>query len=103
MPMDQMGMGDGGMGMGGPPPAPAPAAPPASEQQGPASIFLSKDVLGGKTVKEGDSGTFTILSVDPETGDAEASIEIGGGGPMAEEGIEAAFDRQMPPAAEEGY
>lgn len=105
MPMDQMGMGDEmPTGGGGPPPdagAPAPA-PAEGEQQGPSTIFLSKEVLGGKVVKEGDTGTVTIVSVDPETGDAEASVTIGGAAEGGEGDINAAFDRAMPPEQGEG-
>jgi hypothetical protein len=100
------------MGMGGgPPPAPAPPAPPPApaapaEDQGPTTIFLSKEVLGGKTVKEGDMLTCTIKSVDPETGDAEASVgEAAGsemGGSDTEDGADAAFDKSFPPEPDEG-
>jgi hypothetical protein len=86
------------------PPPPAPRPPPSAETEGPTSIFLSKEVLGGKKVREGDTGTFTVKSVDPETGDAEAIIEVGGHG-MGEEnetpGYEEAFDKAMPETEEE--
>jgi hypothetical protein len=101
-----MGMGDA-MGGGGPPPAPAPSAPPApAEDQGPTTIFLSKEVLGGKTVKEGDTMTLTVKSVDSETGDAEATVgeaagsEMGGGD--TEGGADVAFDKSFPPEPGEG-
>jgi hypothetical protein len=97
----------GAMGGGGPPPAPAPAAPAApAEDQGPTTIFLSKEVLGGKTVKEGDMLTCTIKSVDPETGDAEASVGEAAGGDMGggdtEGSADAAFDKSFPPEPGEG-
>jgi hypothetical protein len=102
---DPMGMGDD-MGGGGDPsaavPAPVPAAPEGQNAEGPTSIFISKEALGGKTVKEGDQGTITIKSVDPETGDAEATVEIGGGSMGDEGGIDAAFDKAMPPEPSEG-
>ena len=95
-------MGDA-MGGGGGPPTPAPAAP--AEDQGPTTIFLSKEVLGGKTVKEGDTLTLTVKSVDSETGDAEATVGEAAGGEMGgdtEGGIDSAFDKAMPPEPEEG-
>lgn len=96
---DPMGMGDD-MGAGGPPAAAA--APPEAQNEGPTTIFLSKEVLGGKTVKEGDTLTCTIKSVDPETGDAEATVETSGGGMggEGEGGYEAAFDQAMPEPSE---
>ena len=105
-----MGMG-GAMGMGGgPPAAPAPPAPPApaapAEDQGSTTIFLSKEVLGGKTVKEGDTMTLTVKSVDSETGDAEATVGEAAGGDMGggdtEGGADAAFDKSFPPEPGEG-
>lgn len=97
--MDSMGMGDEMPAGGGGPPY-GPQGPPAAEETqetGPASIFLSKDLLGGRTVKEGDRLSITIKAVDPETGDAEATIEGGGEGGAEEGGYEAAFDKAMPP------
>lgn len=103
--MDTMGMGDNmpGRGAGSSPPVSTPEPAPEHDE-GPNTIFLSKEVLGDKQVKEGDTLTLTIKSVDPETGDAEAEIggrpddQMGGG----EGGIDAAFDKAMP-ADEEGY
>lgn len=97
---DPMGMGDE-LGAGGPPPAAG--GPPPDQDQGPSTIFLSKEALGGKTVKEGDTLSLTIKSVDPETGDAEASVEVGGGEMGGGEGgYEQAFDEAMPPEPGEG-
>ena len=101
-----MGMGDampanaGGMGA-----SPPPAAAAGGGDKGPNTIFLSKEALGGKTVKEGETLTLTIKSVDPETGDAEAAIQSGGGEPgegAEGSGIDAAFDKAMPPEPGEG-
>jgi len=92
-----MGMGDGMAAGGGPPAA---AAPP--EDQGPTTIFLSKEVLGGKTMKEGDSLKLVIKSCDPETGDCEAAIASEGESDdmgESEGGYEAAFDKAMPEMA----
>ena len=89
-----MGMGDGMAAGGGPPAA---AAPP--EDQGPTTIFLSKEVLGGKTMKEGDRLNLVIKSCDPETGDCEAAISSEGEGEdmgESEGSYEAAFDKAMP-------
>lgn len=98
---DPMAMGDD-MGAGAPPPSPG-AGPPEAESKGPTTLFLSKETLGGKTVKEGDTLSLTIKSVDPETGGAEATVEIGGGemgDANPEGGYEAAFDKAMPPETE---
>ena len=95
-----MGMGDS-MPPGGAGAPPAAAPPEGGQEQGPTSIFLSKEMLGGKPVKEGDTLSLTIKSVDPETGDAEASI-AGGGAGDSEGGIDAAFDKAMPPEPGEG-
>lgn len=46
---------------------------PAGES-GEVSIFLSKDQLGNRKLAEGDTLTFTVESIDPETGDAELSL-----------------------------
>jgi hypothetical protein len=95
-----MGMGDE-MGAG----SPAPAAPkPDENEKDSGTIFLSKEALGGRTVKEGDTLTLTVKSVDPETSDVEAKIEEsnesgGMGGSSGEE-----FDKAMPPQGQgEGY
>jgi hypothetical protein len=74
--------------------------PKPAESEGPTTIFLSKEALGGKTVKEGQVLSCTIKSVDPETGDAEASVEVGGGEEGGEGGYESAFDKAMPPETE---
>lgn len=105
-----MGMGDdmqasGGMGGGPPPPGPPPPEA-GGDNKGPNTIFLSKEALGGKTVKEGQTLTLTVKSVDPETGDAEAAITVGGQDqgykPDAGGDIDAAFDKAMPPEPEAG-
>ena len=36
------------------------------------SVFIPKEVLGGKTFQPGDSLTLTIKDVDPDTGEVEA-------------------------------
>lgn len=95
--MDTMGMGDE-MGAG----QPAPAAPkPDENEDNPGTIFLSKEALGGRTVKVGETLSLTVKSVDPETSDVEAKIEEsnenepGMGGSSGAE-----FDRAIP--AEQG-
>lgn len=55
---------------------PAPATPEGAEEAtetedaGPVSVFVKPEAVGGK-VKEGDTVTMTVKSVDPETGEAE--------------------------------
>lgn len=44
----------------------------------PTSVFLSKEALGGRTVKEGETLSMTVKSVDPETGEVEACVSDGG-------------------------
>lgn len=78
------------------PPSPAPKEKSAEAT----SVFLSKEALGGRSVKEGDTITLRVESVDSETGDVEACLDEGqydrskGGG--SDEGYESAFDRAMP-------
>jgi hypothetical protein len=95
-------MGDH-MGYGGPPPDAG--APEPAEDKDPQTIFLSKEALGGRTVKKGDTLNLTVAEVDPETGDVEASIATGGGegGMGGEDGNEAAFDKAVPAEDEGGY
>lgn len=73
------------------------SAPPAPQQEdnGPVSVFLSKETLGGETPKEGDTLTFRVKSIDPETGDVEAVVEPkpAAGGPSP---TETAFDKAIP-------
>lgn len=57
------------------------------------SIFLKKTEVGG-AVKKGDILSLTVLDIDPETGDIEASVS-----PQAApepDGIEQAFDEAVP-------
>lgn len=68
--------------------AATPASPTAApemetEDKGPVSVFVKPDALGGK-VKEGDTVTMTVKSVDPETGEAELVCECGKGETEAE-------------------
>ena len=94
--MDTMGMGDE-MGAGGP----APAAPkPDENEDNPGTIFLSKEALGGRTVKVGETLSLTVKSVDPETSDVEAKIEESNesGGMGGSSGDE--FDQAIPPETE---
>ena len=99
MPYGTMGMGDS-MGAGGS--TPAATAPPPAEETKPGTLFISKETLGGKTVKKGDTLTLTVADVDPETGDAEATIAVGADGAEGggEGSNEAAFDKAMPPETE---
>ena len=48
----------------------------SSENEMP-SVFLSKEQLGGKTVKKGDTIQMKVLDVDPESGDAEVECQYG--------------------------
>jgi hypothetical protein len=97
MPTDMMSMGDE-MGAGHPPPA----APKSDENEdNPGTIFLSKEALGGRTVKVGETLSLTVKSVDPETSDVEAQIEESNENEPGMGGSsEAEFDKAMPP--EEG-
>lgn len=96
MPPDAMGMGDSMAAGAAAPAATPPAAPTEGQDEGAASIFLSKENLGGKAVKEGDRITLTVKSVDPETGDVEAAVDAGAE-EAGESDINKAFDKAMPP------
>lgn len=94
-----MGMGDD-MGTGNP----APSTPPPEEHEdNPGTIFLSKEALGGRMVKVGETLTLTVKSVDPETSDVEAKIEAGSGEHEPAGENEAEFDKAMPMSDEGGY
>lgn len=63
----------------------------------PRSVFLSKEQLMGQSVKPGDEISFTIKSVDPETGEAEAVCEKGDWGVKERGGMAMDdFDKAMP-------
>ena len=101
MPTDMMGMGDE-MGAG----QPAPAAPkPDENEKDSGTIFLSKEALGGRTVKVGETLSLTVKSVDPETSDVEAKIEESNENESSMGGSSGAeFDKAMPPQGPgEGY
>lgn len=86
---DTMGQGPVGAQDGAPP-------APADEETGePSPFIIPKSAFGGQAVKEGDTLTVTVKSVDPETGDVEAVCEPGIGG-NEKPGYEAAFDKAMP-------
>ncbi len=73
------------------------SAPESSSDSEMPSVFLSKEQLGGKTVKAGDTITMKVLDVDPESGDAEVECDYGG----KDEGetksdIMSEFDKSMP-------
>lgn len=70
-----------------------PEAQPEKDTE-PVSVFLSKQSLGGLEVKEGQTLTLTVKSIDPETGDVEAAVEPQAGEQSSE--TMAAFDRAMP-------
>ena len=101
MPYDTMGMGDD-MGTGGGSPAAAPPEPTEHEDN-PGTIFLSKEALGGRMVKVGETLTLTVKSVDPETSDVEAKIEAASGEHEPAGENEAEFDKAMPMSEEGGY
>ena len=63
------------------------------------SIFLSKEQLGGKTVKKGDKITMTVQDVDPESGDVEALCDNAGSGSSSGD-YSSDFDKAMPPDEE---
>lgn len=79
-------------------PAPAPTPAPAQESEG-ASIFLSKDSLGGKTYKAGDTITLKVTDVDPETGDVQADLSTGSE-TSESSGYSKDFDNAMPEQGE---
>ena len=83
MPMDEM--GDGMME----------EEAPSAETEMP-SVFLSKEQLGGKTVKAGDTIQMKVLDVDPESGDVEVECTYGNDEGETKAGYEAAFDAAMP-------
>jgi len=86
MPMDKMGMGEGTM---------MDDDAPASDTDMP-SVFLSKEQLGGKTVKAGDTITMKVKDVDPESGDAEVECSYGDDEGETKPGYESDFDTAMP-------
>ncbi len=73
------------------------SAPESSSDSEMPSVFLSKEQLGGKTVKAGDTITMKVLDVDPESGDAEVECSATGAkGETDTGGYASAFDRAMP-------
>jgi len=68
---------------------------PSSETEEMPSVFLSKEQLGGKTVKAGDTIQMKVLDVDPESGDAEVECSYGDEG-ETKAGYESDFDKAMP-------
>lgn len=77
----------------------APPAPPErleTQESEPVSVFLSKESLGGKTFKAGDSISLTVKSVDPDTGEVEAEVGENAMGGETKPGYEEAFDKAMP-------
>ena len=61
------------------------------------SVFLSKEQLGGKTVKKGDTITMKVLDVDPDSGDAEVECSsYGADEGESKPGYESDFDKAMP-------
>lgn len=69
------------------------ATEPTEEMPGePVTGFISKEVLHGRTVKEGDSLDFmTVKSIDPETGEIEVQCDYSekGGEPKPKMAMEA--------------
>ena len=76
--------------------APTQAGTPPSDQ-GKESVFLTRDQLGGQQVKPGDTVSFTVKDVDPQTGEVEVtpggSDGFDNGKPAAKTGPEEAFDK----------
>ena len=99
-----MGMGDD-MAVGGSPTTAASPNPPDKNEDNPGTIFLSKEALGGRTVKVGETLSLTVKSVDPETSDVEAKIEESNENESSMGGSSGAeFDKAMPPQGPgEGY
>ena len=61
------------------------------------SVFLSKEQLGGKDVKAGDTIRMKVLDVDPESGDAEVECSsYGADEGESKPGYESDFDKAMP-------
>lgn len=77
---------------------PAPEAPESEMEE--ASVFLSKESLGGKTYKAGDTITLTVTDVDPETGDVQADLSEGGETSESSGGYSEDFDNAMPDQGE---
>jgi hypothetical protein len=95
MPQDTM-MGPGSMEMADESPDTEPMNSPEEQNEGEqADVFLSKENLGGRTVKAGDTLTLTVRDVDPETGDVQASLDSGAG-ETSGEGYGADFDKAVP-------
>jgi len=90
MPMDEM--GDGMMSEDN---EPSPDQDASTETEMP-SVFLSKEQLGGKTVKAGDTIQMKVLDVDPESGDVEVECSYGSGEGETKAGYESDFDKAMP-------
>jgi len=61
-----------------------------------ASVFLSKEVLGGKKCKPGDTLTLKVVDVDPESGDVQADLQSGGETTGASGDYASDFDNSMP-------
>lgn len=62
-------------------PAPTPSemdAPVASDSEDKVAAFVPMSFFGGKTVKEGDTETVRVLSVDPETNEVQVECVYGG-------------------------
>ena len=65
------------------------------------SVFLSRESLGGKQCKPGDTLTLKVQDVDPETGEVEAVLEGYAHEAGEKPGYEADFDRAMPEESED--
>lgn len=62
-------------------PAPTPAetdAPAVSDSEDKVAAFVPMSFFGGKTVKEGDTETIRVLSVDPETNEVHVECTYSG-------------------------
>lgn len=70
-------------------------APTPKDGEGEMSIFIPKDALGGKTVKDGDKLTLTVKSVDAETGEVEAVCDPASEGYEGESPSMAGFDEAV--------
>lgn len=72
------------------------AQSPPEDSEDAASVFLSKEVLGGRKCKPGDTLTLKVIDVDPESGDVQADLATGGETTEASGDYASDFDKSMP-------
>lgn len=83
----------------------APAESPSENEKSladkaaePTSSFLPKEALGGRTFQPGDTVEFSIVDVDPETGEVEVKLTESEVGSKEDEtpGYQKRMDEMMP-------